>query len=340
MVNILRSLRSRKLTISVGLASDTVRDQVMRHDPMTGVFSGAYINHRVKFNTQDAFLERDVSDDGLTRAFAHMSIRCNPGIPKEVPPAVLRALPPDPDIADLERRYTTMFQQLRHRYKFVKRAPPKEVKEYQDLGRQLTNARKSFKEEVSREFKRDYIFRFHNEQMKRQLDKTYVTDVYVEPVVQHQLEERTRLQQILCDFSTDLGMKDIIRRKTRAINLMVALASKQETPRQQPSLACKIPVKEESPDLDPSPAPMEFPIICHKTQCIFCIGNEQYPFEKRARSFRRVSHMMDHVENVHLKLLPADKIPCHHPVCKSEVLFNNVNHFKNHVARVHGIMLR
>jgi hypothetical protein len=107
----------------------------MRHDPMTGVFSGAYINHRVKFNTQDAFLERDVSDDGLTRAFAHMNIRCNPGIPKEAPAVVLQALPPDPDIADLERRHTTMFQQLRHRYKFVKRAPPKQAKEYQDLGR-------------------------------------------------------------------------------------------------------------------------------------------------------------------------------------------------------------
>jgi hypothetical protein len=43
--------------------------------------------------------EMYVSDDGLTRAFAHMSIRCNPGIiPKGVPAAVLRALPPDPDI--------------------------------------------------------------------------------------------------------------------------------------------------------------------------------------------------------------------------------------------------
>ena len=130
---------------------------------MTGVFSGAYINHRVKFNTQDAFLERDVSDDGLTRAFAHMSIQCNPGIPKDVPDVVLEALSRDPDIVDLERRHTTMFQQLRHKYKFVKRALPKKMKEYQDLGRQLTNARKSFKEEISREFKRDYIFRFHNE---------------------------------------------------------------------------------------------------------------------------------------------------------------------------------
>jgi hypothetical protein len=71
---------------------------------MTGVFSGAYINHRVKFNTQDAFLEKDVSDDGLTRALAHMSIRYNPGIPKKVSKVVLQALPPDSNITDLGRR--------------------------------------------------------------------------------------------------------------------------------------------------------------------------------------------------------------------------------------------
>jgi hypothetical protein len=66
-------------------ANDAIRDQVMRHDPMTGVFSRAYINYRVKFNTQDAFLEGDVSDDGLTLAFAHMSIRCNRSIPMGCP---------------------------------------------------------------------------------------------------------------------------------------------------------------------------------------------------------------------------------------------------------------
>ena len=76
---------------------------------------------------------------------------------------------PDPDIVDLERWHMAMFKQLRQDYKFVKRAPPKKGKEYQDLGWQLTNARKSLKDEIYQEFRRDYIFRFHNEQMKRQL---------------------------------------------------------------------------------------------------------------------------------------------------------------------------
>jgi hypothetical protein len=123
---------------------------------------------------------------------------------------------------------------------------------------------------------------------------------------------------------------------------MVALASKQETQRQRTSLACEAPVKEESPDPDPSPTPVEIPLVCNKTQCIFCIGNESYSYEKRTRSFRRVSHIMDYVESVHLKYLAADeKFICYHPVCKSEgVVLNDINHFKNHVARVHGITLR
>jgi hypothetical protein len=45
--------------------------------------------------------------------------------------------------------------------------------------------------------------------------------------------------------------------------------------------------------------------------------------------------MMDHVENIHLKHRAAnERVNCDHPVCKSE------DHFKNHVARVHGITLR
>ena len=64
--------------------------------------------------------------------------------------------------------------------------------------------------------------------------------------------------------------------------------------------------------------------------------------EERTRTFRRVSHMMDHVENLHLRKQPAkQRLICHHPMCKAEgLVLNHVMHFKNHVARVHRINLR
>jgi hypothetical protein len=340
----------------LGVASDAVRDQVMRHDPFTGVFNGAYINHTVRFNVQDAFLESDISDDGLTRAFTHMSIRCNPGAPKEVPSEVMdRLLATDLDIVDLERRSKALYTEIKWEHKFIKRAPEKKRKELDDLRKQLTNTKKSLRTEIEDAYRKDYFFQIHNEMMKRQLqrhlDKMVVEEGVedaedIEPVIEHQLEERTRLQQVLCDLSKDLSSQAIVARKVTAINLMVALASRQEfqiRTRKSRSVPASIGLlKKESPAPEPSQPPDEFPVVCKKTQCIICIGNERLSYEQRTRTFKRVSNMWDHVEDVHLSKEPAkQRIICDHPVCKAQgLVLDHVMHFKNHVARVHKINLR
>ena len=67
-----------------------------------------------------------------------------------------------------------------------------------------------------------------------------------------------------------------------AINLQNTLAVRKELMirQRQSMLACKDPLKEESPAPAPAPAldlflaASKFPLICEKTQYIFCIGNE------------------------------------------------------------------
>jgi hypothetical protein len=102
--------------------------------------------------------------------------------------------------------------------------------------------------------------------MKRQLNKSVVEEE-VEPVVEHQLEERTQLQEILCDFSKGLSPQDIVSRKVFAINLMTALASRQEFQTHKPRLAPapQVLIKKECPAPDPFPQPHEFPLVCEKT---------------------------------------------------------------------------
>ena len=133
-------------------------------------------------------------------------------------------------------------------------------------------------------------------------------------------------------------------RKVFAINLITALASRQEFQTHKPRLAPapQVLIKKECPDPDPFSQPHEFPLVCEKTQCIICIRNEQLLYKQRTRDFRCVSHMMDHVEDLHLSKLPVDqRIICHHPVCKAKgLVLKSVMHFKNHVATVHGINLR
>ncbi|KAH8585353.1 hypothetical protein B0O99DRAFT_696587 [Bisporella sp. PMI_857] len=287
---------------------NAVRDQVIKHDPFTGVFNEAYINHVVRFNVQNAFLESNVSDDKLTRAFTHISIRCNPEAPKKVPNEMInRLFAANPDI----------------KYKFIKRAPKKKRKKHEDLRKQLTNTKKSLKTEIEDAYRKDYFFQIHNEIIKKQLQKHLDKSVVkenakdIEPVIEHQLEKRTRLQQVLCDLSKNLGSQAIVARKVSAINLIVALASRQEFQTRKPrsAPAPKNLVKEKSPAPELFLPPDEFPVICKKTQCIFCTGNEQLPYKQRTRTFKRVSHIWNHVENVHLCKVPAEqRIIYSHPI--------------------------
>jgi hypothetical protein len=74
----------------LGVVLVAIRDQVIRHDLDTGVFNSAYNNESVRFNIQDTYLNGEISEDSLTRAFTHMSIRCNPGAPNKVPVEVIQ----------------------------------------------------------------------------------------------------------------------------------------------------------------------------------------------------------------------------------------------------------
>jgi len=77
----------------------------MRHDPRTGVFSGSYLNEKVRFDVQSAFLDRP-SMDGLTKAFTHMSLTCDPRAPKHVPQEVN---PAPQDLTTLDSIGSTQF---------------------------------------------------------------------------------------------------------------------------------------------------------------------------------------------------------------------------------------
>jgi hypothetical protein len=177
--------------------------------------------------------------------------------------------------------------------------------------------------------------------MERQLNGTKA-EKYDALVTRHQLPERTQLQEVVYDFHIGLSVEDIVKRRIHAINLMIALSARQEVrPRKERSITPEDHVKEESLDSQPFLDADCFPLICKKTQCIYCIGNERLPFQDRIHSFYHTLYMWDHIED-HLSKEPAGQpVSCRHPVCKAnEVVLNNINHFKNHVQTVHGISLR
>ncbi|KAM7192172.1 Protein of unknown function (DUF3435) domain containing protein [Rhypophila sp. PSN 637] len=315
-------MRRGTINAIIEKAPNAVVDQVARYDPNTGCKENAYLNYRVGYNVQDAYLERDPSADGLTRAFTHMSIRCNPEVPKEIPKEQFDKLPQDPSIVELRRTVTRRWISIRQQHGFIKMAPEDISKEYRQLQRNLKNAEKSFRDEMTEVFREAYRRRVHNEELERQLNGM----------------ARNQLQAILCDFDTTLDVHQNTKRKIRAIDLMT----------RQPRLSAPAPApyKDSTPKHLPekkSPSNNEkIPLVIDQRQCIYCVGDTALPLAVRLRKFSKPSNMMTHVEKVHLKHEPTvGRFVCHHPDCKHLGDFlRDLDHFKAHVQIVHGPQLR
>jgi hypothetical protein len=341
-INLLSTLSSSHNYI--GAATTAVRDQIMRQNPNSAVFNSAYLNEKVRFDIQSAVMNRP-STDGLTLAFTHMGLTCDPRAPKDVPQSVRNALPPDPKIVKWEEERQTLFAKIRSRYGFLNQATGTNMGDmYKTLVKNIKRTTKKREEDLKKEYRQQYFYRIHNEELQRQLNKVQSNE-YEAPVICHQLPERTKLQEVICDLSAELSSEEIVRRRIRTIDLMVALCSQREVPQPKPLAAasressgesssaadslmgdCAL---ESSPDAEPIPLKLK-----DKTQCIFCFGNGI------KKTFCRPAKMMDHVES-HLRLEPAKTVGCRHPVCKAAgLVLDTIEIFKNHVQVVHGITLR
>jgi len=320
MVNFLSLTLFAQTNKCLGAATTAVRDQILRHNPQTGVFSGSYINEKVRFIVQDAVLDQP-TDTGFLRAFTHMSLTCDPRAPQTVPKEVRDALPPDPELVELEIELQEHRIELKRKYGhgFIKGLIGTEGgEEFKLLKRQIATLAKTREQELKKEYRRDYFYRIHNEELERQLKKVKVlADAYVEPVIKHQLPERTQLQEIMCNLSKDLNPHDIVMRRIRPIDAMVALSRRQEVPCREPrlSILCSGSPQEGSPMLkEELLIPDDFPLVCEKTQCIFCIGDDRKSYDRRTRTFSKPDKMMDHVES-HLDKLPAGIVASSFMLC-------------------------
>ncbi|TVY12529.1 hypothetical protein LARI1_G009432 [Lachnellula arida] len=316
-------------------ATDAVRDQVMRHNPNSAVYNGSYINERVRFDVQSAVLERP-SADGVLRMLTYMSLMRDPRAPVHVPDDVLAALPPDPDI--------TAFEQQREQLKAgTYRVQGTGVEaEVRRLTVAIGSARSKRRNIISEEYRADYFRRRPTEDIERQ-NNGQEEEEYIEPVVEHQIPQRSLLVDLICTRVTDITLQDAVQRRIQTANLMLTLCGCREVPRRyrlRVALPIQPLVKEESPDTDPFSCAL--PLVCNKAQCVFCLGDESKSYEERIGSFCRPAKMMDHVERVHLKGKDPDaRIECCHPTCKSEgLILEHLEHFKGHVQTVHGITLR
>ena len=134
----------------------------MRHDPNSGIFN-AYLDRRVRFDIQSAVMGRP-SVDGLTCAFTHMSIRCDPRAPADVPKDIRANLPPCPKTIKLEKEREAIKLEVKAKYKFMNRSQGTQIGDhYFKLVKKINSTKKSYEEDLKKAYRRQYFYRIHNE---------------------------------------------------------------------------------------------------------------------------------------------------------------------------------
>ncbi|KAK4220404.1 hypothetical protein QBC38DRAFT_550690, partial [Podospora fimiseda] len=185
-----KAWRRGAANVANGNASDAVRDHVMHHDPKWATFNSAYINEKVGFHLQKAFLD-EPTEDSLLAMLSHIGLMRDPRASKDmVPDGVWEMMPPDPETEKLD----TERARLKGGQYRIKGS------ENDDRIRELTRLTAAkvarWKNDIRRAYREDYFYNRPtwdveaNGQEKRE---------YIEPAIDLYTPERAQLAEILCN---------------------------------------------------------------------------------------------------------------------------------------------
>ncbi|EAQ91198.1 predicted protein [Chaetomium globosum CBS 148.51] len=204
-----------------------------------------------------------------------------------------------------------------------------------ELTKLIATKEQQRKKAVQRGYRKHY---FHNRPTWDMETDGEEEEEYDEPAIDLQIPERAQFAEILCNQPDNLSSTELLELRIQAAELMVALCGKRETVkrnhiRRRAQTQANVTVKE-------SPGPDPFPLLMDRKQCPYCI-DEKLSHEERTFKYCRPAVMYDHFDRKHARQLSGVKqISCNHPKCKEGLEFKHLNHYKNHVERVHDVKLR
>lgn len=314
----------------------------MRHDPQFATFHHAYLNEIANFDLQNAFLEEEKQSQ-LFRLFAHVSLTRDPRATADmVPEEVWASLPPDPEIVKLEEERAELKE---GNYRIDGHIHEEKIRQ---LTQEIRKKRSQRDRQVVKQYREHYFYNRPTWDIERQAQGEEEEE-FSEPIINVTIPERARLGEIFCHQPDDLTEDQIFQLKIETVDLMVALCDKRETIKRNciKERVKAYPFVKTEPleiEYETPPIPNRFPLLLHAAQCPDCIGDERLSCEERTFTYCRPTVMNDHFDDQHLTKREqaersGEKIRCEHPKCR-DLKFQHINHFRNHVQKVHGVTLR
>ena len=331
-----------------------MRDQLFDHK-LGSATAGYYLDQDVQVDTKACLLGRP-SNQIVQKMARLASLDADANAPSNLSKEQITQLSTHPKVVRLSKKNKALSTKLRLQG-YIPMSTAKGTKLY-DRKVKTQNRLNSLKVRLrdamkanarKRHFRKADTITFESQFSNHSTQKLPVGDKPMRPR-EYDIPERAEVVQWICQPVASLTDRELLKRRIKGIEAMAAMCRRQETRRCRKS---KSQVKQKEPgtpsdnskdDLihrSEDTAKDLFPLVCKKSQCIFCLGDERKPYEQRTFNYSRPSKMMDEADKHLRKFGLNDKVPCPHPTCKSSaVILSNITDFKAHTAKVHKIFLR
>lgn len=299
----------------------------------------AYMNRRIQSDVQAAFLGLP-SSDAILKATSHMARFADPRAPTSLTPSDLTVLKQDPEIVKLRKIRDKLTREIKEKFKTIKEAREANNEMCISHARaqsDLNSAKFRIREQALKKKRVEFHENIDTEELDKQ-DGSIDTQKnnWIPAKVEHQLEERRRVVELLCQQSSDYEVN--LRHRIDMIEALIALCRAKKIHSSQKRITDNtwgIIDSDISTSLDHNPRPEttnnmstpdSIPEICPSTQCPQCRAKICTPYKTKK-----------HVERMHLRFYQLDEpIPCllspcatRNKVCKGHIKF------KQHTERKH-----
>jgi hypothetical protein len=239
-----------------GLASDAVRDQIMRHKNHSNVFQDAYLSAHVKLDVQSAVLG-EPPHTAVLNMMSHVGPSRDPRASSDMAPDdVWALLPPNAEIEALEQERTRL---RGGQYRIKGTEHEGAVKRLTAL---ISTRRAAWRRQVLELYRLYYFENRGNWDLERQAhSEAPVKDN--KPPRDLQLPERAALARLLCDQPDDFSPEGLHQRRIEVGRNMVRLGRLQERVRAEvqgflgtlAAVTCQDPSVDDGSNRGASPCP-------------------------------------------------------------------------------------
>lgn len=328
------------LSCLLDVATTSEHNQVMGHS-RADIFEWYYISQKIKRDVQSAYIDCPPRES-IINAVGRFSLTRDSRVPKELSDDQKAAVERDSRLVKLSGRQQSLAKLINRKHGSIPKVKGTVLhREYSELGDNIRAEKQSLHREAFDRIREEFFATIDTIEIEKQLlglspgDKFKIED---KSNIEFTFKERARLAGNLFRSSdcTTEAQHELYPRRVQTIQDWVSLCSLQEGPRKRRALSSKCGFNTDQ--LDDMIDADTFPILCPRTQCLFCLGDSQLPHSARMYSFSRPDHLRRHVQDCHLQYHDADTpLWCPHPSCL-EVL-DGVQYFKEHAISIHNIYI-